>query len=91
MRHATHTRVHTQAYQGSQTCCPLGHADLSLPSLSYLLGLPGQEVGVTVSHVFASSGLHEGADGAAVIGCKLVQGAKSTQWRPVGEASLLSV
>ena len=52
---------------------------------SHLLGLPGQEVGVTVSLVFAS-GLHQGADGAAAGGRKLVQCAKGTGWRPVSEA-----
>lgn len=45
---------------------------MPLPSDSHLLGLPGQEVGITVALVL-TSGLHEGADGTAVVGGKLVQ------------------
>lgn len=42
------------------------------PRVAHLLVLPGQEVGVAVPPVLAS-GLHEGADGTAVVGGKLVE------------------
>lgn len=45
--------------------CPSLHDATAFPTLSHRLGLPGQDLGVTLLVVVAS-GAHEAADGAAV-------------------------